>query len=137
VPDRIAGEAGKRGRPIRHVLPADRAQRKQVIERQGEIPSCHIQRCKREVAPVGRGQRIQHLAGIDGAQNAIEHDSCGRDNGQADRDPDPVPADARVAENRDPMQCLKHPALARGFRLRRSVHQARVHPSFRAEPGIH
>src|SRR5262249_56501451 len=37
VPDRIAGEGGERGRPIRYVLAADRAQRKQVIEVQRQV----------------------------------------------------------------------------------------------------
>ena len=51
VADRIAGEAGKRRDPIGNVAAADRAQRKQVIERQREIAAGDEQRGERNVPP--------------------------------------------------------------------------------------
>jgi len=124
VPDGIACEPGKRGRPIRYILSADRTQREQIIESEREITPGHVHGGEREVAPVGCRQRVQHLAGIDGAQNAIEHDRRNRDNRHAQDYPDSVPADPRVAKDRRPMQGIEHPVLAVRFRLHRSVHQA-------------
>jgi hypothetical protein len=112
VADGIAGEACKRRGPIRDVASPDRAQREQVVERQREVAAGDEQGGERDVAPVRGHQGLDDLAGVDRAQSAIEHDRRDRDDGDAERHPDPVPADPAVAKHRGPMQGIEHSALA-------------------------
>ena len=125
VPDRIAGEGGERGRPIRHVVAADRAQRKQVIEGQREISTGDEHAGEHDVAQVRGDQRFDHFGGIDRAQDTIERHRRNRDDGDAERDADPVPPDPSVAEHRRPMQRIEHSALTILWsRLHRSTRHA-------------
>src|SRR5262249_7839917 len=56
-------------------------------------------------------QRCDAAAGVDRAQDAKEPPRRDRDDGDAEREADPVPADPLVAEHRRPMQRVEHSAL--------------------------
>jgi hypothetical protein len=111
VADRIAGEGRERGRPIRHVGPPDRAEREKIIERQGQISAGHGQSREHDVAQIDGHQGFEDLTGVDRTQDAVEYHRRHRDDGEAERDPDAVPADPLVAEQRRPMQRLEHAML--------------------------
>ena len=110
--DRIAGETGHRRRPIRHVASPDRMQREQVVECKSEITAGDEQCRERDVAPIGRDQGLDDLAAVDIAQNAIEHQQCNREDGDAEHNTDPIPADLLVAKSRAPTQNVEDPGLA-------------------------
>src|SRR5262249_14258557 len=55
--------------------------------------------------------RSDDSAGLDGAKDAIERHRRDRDDGDAEREADPVPADPLVAEHRRPVQRVEHYAL--------------------------
>src|SRR5215472_10396661 len=111
VTDGVAGEGGERGRPIRHVVPTDRAQGKKVIEGQREVSPGDEHGGERDVAQIRGYQSFDDLAGVDGTQDAIERHRRDRDDGDAERDANPVPADPLVAEHRRPMQRIEHSTL--------------------------
>ena len=114
VTHRIAGEAGKRSHPVGHVGASDRAQRKQVVERQREIARGNEQRSQRDVARVAYHQRFDHFVDVDVAQDAIERHHRDRDDGDAQDEADPVPADLLVAKMRRCVERCEHLALTLG-----------------------
>src|SRR5262249_59841345 len=59
----------------------------------------------------GGREGSEAFAGVDRTKNAIERHRRDRDDGDAERDADPVPADPLVAEHRPPMQRIEHLAL--------------------------
>src|SRR5262249_17540191 len=66
-----------------------------------------------------------HFGGIDRAQDTIERHRRNRDDGDAEREADPVPPDPPVAEHRRPMQRIEHSALTILWsRLHRSTRHA-------------
>ena len=108
VADRIAGEAGKRGDPIGHGIPPDRAQREQIIERQREIAGRNEQPGQEQVAQRRPSRRPHDLSHVDVVEHAIEHDRRDRDDGDAQRNPDPVPADPFCERPPHGAQRLEH-----------------------------
>jgi len=132
VADRIAGEAGERRHPIRHVRTADRAQREQIVEREREIAAGDAGGGQRDIAPVGRYQGFEDLGAVDRAQDAIKRHHSDHDDGDAEHDADPVPADLFVAKHRCSMQRIEHAPFAISLLgLHRSIRHA-----FPGSPGI-
>ncbi len=117
VADGVAGESRQCGDAIWHLGTADRAQREQVVERQRQIAGGDEQSGKNERRPIGRFQRVDQRVGIDVAQDAVKHHRGDRDDGQAERDADPAPADLAAEKMRGPAQLLQHTAFRTG-RLR-------------------
>ena len=101
MPDRIAGEACQRCGTIRHVPAPDRAQSEEIVERQREIAGGDAERGPHDVVPVGIPQRIHQVVEVDVAQVVIERHNGQSDNGSAESDADPAPADFFIAEAAD------------------------------------
>lgn len=99
VPDRIGSEGGKRIDAVGNVGLADRADRKPVIEGQGEIACRHEQRRQRDLARFGTLDGVDHLAGVDAAEHVIEHVARHGDDRDADQDPELV-QDLLLAQKR-------------------------------------
>src|SRR5262249_2470732 len=128
VPDRIAGEGGERGRPIRHVVAADRAQRKQIIEGQREISTGDEHAGEHDVAQVRGDQRFDPFGGNDRAHESIVHNrppAVTVDARYDDLMTQPVPPDSPDADHRPPMHRLEHTPLTNLWsRLHRSTRHA-------------
>src|ERR1700688_4505700 len=108
VPDRIAGEGGKRVDAVGNVAAADRANREPVVEGQREIARGDEQRRQCDLAILGLLDRLDDLVDVDTAQHVVEHVA---------RDPDDRDADANtklmqdllLAQKRDrPAYCFQH-----------------------------
>ncbi len=111
VSDRIAGESGEGSDPVRHLVAADGAQRKQVIERQGEITRGHTEPGEHDGANLGFAQRLIQVVDVETLEHVIQDVTSGRDDRDTDRDTKLV-QDLLLAHVRDgPAQCLQHPNL--------------------------
>jgi hypothetical protein len=87
---------------------ADRADREQIIEGQGEIARRHEQRSQPNLPRLGRLDGLDHLVGVDAAEHVVEHIAGNRDHGDANHNPQLV-QDLLVAQKRDrPAYCFQH-----------------------------
>ncbi len=109
VADRIGGEAGERGDTVRHVAAPDRAQREQIVERQGEVCAGDEQRGLGDVPVLDRRHRGQHLGEVDVVELAVQHHRRNRDDGDAQDKADPVPTDLLIEEPRHRAQPMHSP----------------------------
>ena len=100
VADRIRGKAGQRGDTVRHIVAPDRAQRKQIVKRQGEIPSSDQQRGYTDIPVFHRRHRGQQLRDVYVVELAVQHHRCNSDDGDAQDKAYPVPTDLLIEEPR-------------------------------------
>ena len=108
VPDRIGSEGGQRVDAVGNVTVADRADRKPVIEGQGEIARRHEQGRQRDLVRIGGLDGLDHLIGVDAAEHVIENVARSGDDRDADQDPKLV-QDLLLAQKRDrPAYCFQH-----------------------------
>ena len=85
VPDRIAGEGRERVDAVGNIGAADRANREQVIECQGEIARRHEQRRQRNLARLGLLDGLDDFVEIDAPQHMVKHIARDPDDRDADR----------------------------------------------------
>jgi hypothetical protein len=120
VTDRIAGEASQCRHPVGHVRPPDRAQGEQVVEGEREIAAGDACRRERDRHRVHVAERVEHVLDLDPAQVAKQRDRRNCNNGDADQEADPVPADRLLAESQDGAQGFEgRLAAIRWLRLHR------------------
>ena len=108
VPDRIAGEGGERVDAVGNIGAADRANREQVIECQGEIARGHEQRRQRDLAGLGLLDGLDDLVDVDAPQHVVKHVARDPDDRDADRNTQ-LMQDLLLAQKRDrPAYCFQH-----------------------------
>ena len=108
VPDRIRSEGGERIDAVGNFAAADRANREQVIEGQGEISRRDEQRRQRDLARLGALDGFDDLQGVDAVQHVVQHVASDADDRDADRDTNSV-QNLLVAQKRDrPAYCFQH-----------------------------
>ena len=108
VPDRIAGEGCERVDAVGNIGAADRANREQVIEGQGEIAGRHEQRRQRDLARLGLLDGLDDLVDIDAPQHMVKHVARDPDDRDADRNTQ-LMQDLLLAQKRDrPAYCFQH-----------------------------
>ena len=108
VPDRIAGEGGKRVDAVGNVGAADRANREQIIECQREITRRHEQAGQRNLSGFGVLDGLDDLVGVDAAQHVVKHIARDPDDRDADRNTQ-LMQDLLLAQKRDrPAYCFQH-----------------------------
>ena len=83
--DRIAGEGGERVDAVRNIGAADRANREQVVECQGEITCRHEQRRQRDRAGLGLLDGLDDLVDVDAPEHMVKHVARDPDDRDADR----------------------------------------------------
>ena len=96
------------------MISPDRTQREQVVECESEITARDEQCRERDMAPIGRDQGLDDFATVDIAQNSMKHEQCNHDDGDAERNTDPIPADLMVAKPRAPTQNIEDPGSRSG-----------------------
>jgi hypothetical protein len=84
MPDRIAGEGGERVDAVGDIVPADGANREQVIESQREITRRHEQRRQRDRAWLGLFDGLDDLVDIDAPEHMVKHVARDADDRDAD-----------------------------------------------------
>ena len=108
VPDRIAGEGAERGDAVGNFGAADGAQRKPVVEGQGEIGGRHEQAGGGDAVRRGAFDRGEHLVDIDIVQDVEQHHHRDGDDGEAEQHADAVPADRVLEKSRHRAQPIEH-----------------------------
>ena len=93
VADGVAGKTRHRRDAIGHVVLADRAQRKEVIEGQRAERPDHAQRGERNLVRRDFGQRGQHQGRVDALQRRDQVHHSQHDDEKTRSDPEPFPAD--------------------------------------------
>src|SRR6202011_3186511 len=84
VPDRIAGEGGERVNAVGNIGAADRADREQIIEGQGEIARGHEQRRQRDRAWLGLLDGLDDLVDVDTPEHTVKYVARDPDDRDAD-----------------------------------------------------
>jgi hypothetical protein len=80
----------------------------QFVERQGEIAGRHEQAGKRDIRSLGALDGLDDLIHLDAPEHVVEHVACNADDGDADRNAQPV-QDLPLAQNQDrPAYGLQH-----------------------------
>jgi hypothetical protein len=85
VPDRITAEGRERVNAVGNIAAADRANREQVIESQGEVARRHEQPRQKDLARLGLLDGLDDFVGIDAPQHMIEHVARDPDDRDADQ----------------------------------------------------
>ena len=100
VADRIAREGCQRIDAVGDVAAADGADRKPVVESQREIAGGDEQSSERNLARLGALDGLDDLEGVDATEHMVEHIARDPDDGDADRNSQPV-QDLLLAQNQD------------------------------------
>ena len=108
VADRIAGEGSKRIDAVGDVAAADRADCKQIVERQGEIAGSDEQGGEGDRVRFGSPDGLDDLFDIQASQHVVKHIAGNADDGDADRNTK-LMQDLLLAQNRyRPAYCSQH-----------------------------